>query len=235
MYTSVSGSWTVPSISSSNPNASAAQWIGLGGYSSSDLLQMGTIEKLQNGQTVAEVFWEQLPDSAESIMTIPVNSTISVTISKESSLVWNLTFTVTTPNGTTETKTITKELTSSYENGIGTSAEWINEDPSNQYSKLFPLGNTGTVKFQSAKVNGNSIDDSSNVVHPIAMEYSNGSIAIYPSSLGADGESFTTTTNTNPNTNFNGYSRRIRRIINHIGNFQFGNTVSIKISAAWKY
>lgn len=194
-YTSVSGSWTVPNISSSQQNALAAQWIGLGGVNSEDLLQMGTIEEIENGQPVANVFWEKLPDASQNVMSIPIGSTISVTISRASDSTWNLTFTATTPEGETIGKTISTTLDSSYEQGIGTSAEWISEDPSNQYNQLLPLANTDTVKYQSAKANGNSLNDSSNEVHPVAMVSENGSIAIYPSEIGTDGESFTATTN----------------------------------------
>lgn len=193
-YTSISGSWTVPSISSNNENAVAAQWIGLGGVDSSDLLQMGTMEQLENGQPVAVVFWEQLPDVAQNIMTIPINSTISVNIYNSSGSTWNLTFTATTPSGEIKTQTISTTLDSSYAEGIGTSAEWISEDPSDVYGKLVPLANTDVVKYESAKVNGNSLSDSSNTIRPVAMESSSGNIVIYPSSLGSDGESFTTTT-----------------------------------------
>ncbi|MCH3963069.1 MAG: G1 family endopeptidase [Clostridium sp.] len=194
-YTSVSGNWTVPNISANQQNALAAQWIGLGGVNSEDLLQMGTIEEIEDGQPVANVFWEKLPDASQNIMSIPIGSTISVTISKTSDSTWNLTFTATTPEGETIGKTISTTLDSSYEQGIGTSAEWISEDPSNQYNQLLPLANTDTVKYQSAKANGNSLNDSSNEVHPVAMVSGNGNIAIYPSEIGTDGESFTATTN----------------------------------------
>lgn len=200
-YTSVSGSWTIPSISVNKQNAMAAQWIGLGGVKSTDLLQMGTIEEIQNGQAVAEVFWERLPDAAQNVLSAPINSTINVSISKPSNSTWNLTFTVTTPNGQTQTKTISTTLDSSYAQGIGTSAEWISEDPSNGNNKLYPLANMGTIKYTSAAVNGALLNASSNSVSPVAMESSNGSIAIYPSTIGTDGKSFTTTsTNTNSTT-----------------------------------
>ncbi|WP_333887028.1 G1 family glutamic endopeptidase [Clostridium sp.] len=221
-YTSISGSWTVPNISSTNENAVAAQWIGLGGVDSSDLLQMGTMEQLENGQPVAVVFWEQLPDVAQNIMTIPINSTISVNIYNSSGSTWNLTFTATTPSGEVKTKTISTTLDSSYAEGIGTSAEWISEDPSDVYGNLVPLANTDIVKYESAKVNGNSLSDSSNTIRPVAMESSSGNIVIYPSSLGSDGESFTATTavsgnksNSRPNSNQN-YTPNVRHRFDNI-------------------
>ncbi|MEY8001706.1 G1 family glutamic endopeptidase [Clostridium sp. Mt-5] len=194
-YTSISGSWIVPTISSAQQDTSAAQWIGLGGVNSKDLLQMGTIEEIKNGQPTAEVFWEELPNVAQNIMSIPIGSTISSSISKTSDSTWNLVFTATTPQGQTETKTISTTLDSSYAEEIGTSGEWISEDPSNQYSQLFPLANAGTVKYQSATVNGTLLNSSSNTVHPVAMISSNGNVSIYPSTIETDGESFTTTTN----------------------------------------
>lgn len=211
IYTSISGSWTIPSISSNKGESIGAQWIGLGGVSSSDLLQMGTMEEIENGQTTVEVFWEKLPDASQNIMSLPVGSTINVSIYKSSNSdsTWNLTFTANEPNGTVQTKTITTTLDSSYAQGIGTSAEWISEDPSNENSELLPLANMGTIKYKSAKVNGQALNASGNTVEPVAM-VSNGNIAIYPSELGSDGESFTTTStnlSTNSNTNVNPYSR----------------------------
>ena len=73
-YTSVSASWTVPSISGGQRYAAAAQWIGLGGVSTTDLLQMGTLEDIENGQAVAKVFYEQLPSVAQEVVTVPAGS-----------------------------------------------------------------------------------------------------------------------------------------------------------------
>ena len=90
-------------------------------------------------------FGEKLPDVAQNVMSIPIGSTISVNISEPtgSNSTWNLTFTSTSPNGTTQTKTISTTLDSSYAQGIGTSAEWISEDPSNVNGQLVPLANMG--------------------------------------------------------------------------------------------
>lgn len=192
-YSSVSGSWTVPNIAASQQDAVAAQWIGLGGVSSTDLLQMGTIEQIQNGQPVAEVFWEQLPSPAQNVMTVPIGSTITASIApaEDSSSTWNLTFTV---NGQTPTQTIAPvTLDASYVQGIGTSAEWISEDPSNQNDQLYPLANMGTVSYQSATVNGLPLNSSGNQVQPVALFSTNGNVLIAPSELGSDGESFSTT------------------------------------------
>lgn len=201
-YTNVSGSWKVPSISTNNQSAVAAQWIGLGGVSSSDLLQMGTMEQMENGQPMAEVFWEQLPAVAQNVVSVPIDSTISVSISEDakSSSTWDLTFTAKTPDGQTQTQTVSTTLDSSYAQGIGTSAEWISEDPSTDNGQLVPLANMGTVSYQSATVDGQPLNASGNSVQPVAMVSNNRTVAIAPSALGTDGESFTTT-NANSSTN----------------------------------
>jgi|GEM_PF-767845 Peptidase A4 family. len=199
-FTSVSGSWTVPNITASQQNAVAAQWIGLGGVSSSDLLQMGTMEQIENGKPVAKLFWEQLPSAAQNVMTVPIGSTISASITPaaDSDLTWNLTFTV---NGQSQTQKIPPvSISPSYATGIGTSAEWISEDPSNGNSQLYPLANMGTVSYNSAMANGQPLK-SAGTAQPVAMVSSNGTVMIAPSELGTDGESFSTkviTTNTRP-------------------------------------
>lgn len=192
-YSSVSGSWTVPNIPVGEQDAVAAQWIGLGGVSATDLLQMGTIEQIENHQPVAEVFWEKLPDVSKNVLTIPVGSTISVSIAESASSVstWSLTFTATTPSGKTETQTITVPIDSSYVQGMGTSAEWISEDPANAEGRLYPLANMGTVSYRSAQVDGQPLNSSGNV-QPVAMVSNNGSVLVAPSALGTDAESFTT-------------------------------------------
>ncbi|MDR3539607.1 MAG: G1 family endopeptidase [Desulfosporosinus sp.] len=189
-YTSVSGNWTVPTISVSQQNAAAAQWIGLGGVSSTDLLQMGTIEQIINGQQVTEVFCEQLPSPAQMVMSVPNGSTINASISQASDLTWNLTFTV---NGQSQTQTISPvTLDPLYVSGIGTSAEWISEDPSTESDQLYPLADMGTVAYQAALVNGQPLNSTSNNVQPVAMVSSNENVLIAPSVLGADNESFST-------------------------------------------
>ncbi|SPF37547.1 Peptidase A4 family [Candidatus Desulfosporosinus infrequens] len=191
-YTSVSGSWVVPNISADQQNAAAAQWIGLGGSSSPDLLQMGTSEELENGQLVTEVFWEQLPTPAHTVMTIPIGATIyaSIAPATNSSLTWNLTFTV---NGQSQTQKIPPvKLDSSYAQEIGTSAEWISEEPLKPNGQRYPFANMGTVSYRSALVDGQAISSAGNEIEPIDLVSRNGNVLITPSGLGQDGESFST-------------------------------------------
>ncbi|QSO51423.1 hypothetical protein JZ785_21770 [Alicyclobacillus curvatus] len=193
-YTSVSGAWTVPKITG-NQNGVAAQWIGLGGVTNQDLLQMGTLEQFDNhGQPVAQVFWEKLPNAAQPVMTVPIGSTINAKISQASGSTWDITFSVHTPAGNNITKTVPVSLSSTYAAGIGTSAEWISEDPSDTNNNLYPLANMGTVNFTNAMVNGQAFGTQGNQVTPVALVDKYGELLIAPSAVSANGGSFSTDT-----------------------------------------
>ncbi|MDQ0189126.1 hypothetical protein JI721_10920 [Alicyclobacillus cycloheptanicus] len=192
-YTSISGSWTVPNIAA-NSQGMAAQWIGLGGVSTQDLLQIGTVEQNENGKPVAEVFWEKLPATATNLMTVPLGSTVQASITKSSGSTWDLNITVKTPGGQTQRKTIPVSLSSAYAQGIESSAEWISEDPSGPDNQLYPLANMGTVSYQDALVNGAPLNASGNEVQPVVLVDANGNVEIAPSAVGADGASFSTVT-----------------------------------------
>lgn len=207
-YTSVSGSWTVPSISGQRSSA-AAQWIGLGGVSSHDLLQVGTIEEFQQGQPTANVFWERLPSYAHNVMTVPIGSSVSADIAQEAGTTWDVRFTIHEPSGQTQTKTVPVQLNSAYAQGVGTSAEWISEDPSNGNNRLYPLANMGTVSYTSTLVDGQPLNSSGNEVQPLAL-VSRFGVAMAPSALGSNGESFatlmTSTTTQVPGSGVQGYA-----------------------------
>ena len=192
-YTSVSASWTIPDIADSSEGSVAAQWVGLGGVSTNDLLQIGTIEYMNDGEACYKIFYEQLPDVAQMTVDIAAGSTITASVSKstDSSDIWNLTYTVEDTNGDTETNTIPITLDSSYAEGIGTSAEWISEDPMDGTYQLYPLAGMGTITYTSATVNGEALNASDNTVQPVALVFNNGGMT-YPSSVGSDGMSFST-------------------------------------------
>ncbi|MCL6625318.1 MAG: hypothetical protein K6T68_01870 [Alicyclobacillus shizuokensis] len=190
-YTSITGSWVVPKATGS-PFSLGSQWIGLGGVNSSDLLQMGTIEQLVGRREVATLFWEQLPASAQNLVTVPVGSEVQASISSDNGSNWSLKFHVVEPNHKTLDKQVSVNLSSDYAAGIGTSAEWISEDPSGLNGQLYPLANTGTVQFSQDEANGQPINAAGNQVHPIALVTSYGRVRIAPSALSSGGTSFST-------------------------------------------
>ncbi|WP_100487783.1 G1 family glutamic endopeptidase [Sporolactobacillus pectinivorans] len=194
-YTSVDGSWVVP-VASGSSSSLGSQWIGLGGISSGDLLQMGTIEQFQGNREVATLFWEQLPANAQDIMTVPVGSRIYAKIYQGRNNTWYLQFQVIEPNGKKATKNISvnsAKLNSTYAQGIGTSAEWISEDPSNGSGNLYPLANTGVVQYANTTANNKAINSKGNKVEPLAVVNALNRLLITPSSLSSNGTNFSTT------------------------------------------
>lgn len=189
--TSITGTWSVPRLNSSQPwgrLSLAGEWIGLGGVTSGDLLQMGTIE--QGNSKTAELFWEQLPQSAQNVAAVPVGSQIRANIETTDGTDFTLSFDVTEPSGKTLTKSISVTLTNDYAKGIGSSAEWISEDPSDANGNLYSFANTGTVTFSGAEANSLPINAPSFTVTPLAMINARGQMEAVPSALSSDGESF---------------------------------------------
>src|SRR5205823_6864429 len=65
-FTSVTATWTVPTVSASSTGADAT-WVGIGGLSSRDLLQAGT-QAMVDGSGVTYTSWiEMLPQSSRDV------------------------------------------------------------------------------------------------------------------------------------------------------------------------
>jgi hypothetical protein len=157
-FTSITGSWTVPTVISGastvsrgglsfggrgSPRSStsawySATWLGIDGYNNSDLIQTGTEQDYYNGSAHYSAWWEILP-AAET--------TISDTVSPGDSMTASITKTateVTVGSGGRRGRTTTeyeweitlKDVTQGWSfttpqaySGPGTSAEWIVEAP----------------------------------------------------------------------------------------------------------
>ncbi len=143
-YTAVSGAWTVPQASSADPDSADAAWIGIGGMDSTDLIQVGTQDQVNpDGSTQSTAFYELLPDSETTIQTISVNpgDHMQAGLSQDGSGLWTIQLTDTTTGQSFETQT--------YYNSTNSSAEWIEEDPSDGAGQV-PLDNFGSVTFTNA-------------------------------------------------------------------------------------
>ncbi len=154
VYHSVSATWKVPDLTSAG--GVAAQWVGLGGVNSQDLLQTGTIEQQTGGATTAQVFVEELPQHAQNIMTVPIGSTIAASIAPVTGTEWDLQVTA-TYQGKTQSKTVPMTVSSGYVQGMESSAEWIFEDPASTSGNLYPLGMTGNVTFSNVQANSQAV------------------------------------------------------------------------------
>jgi hypothetical protein len=186
-YTSVGGEWIVPQATASTSLAADATWVGIGGVASSDLIQAGTQAVIQNGTTTYEAWYELLPAASQEVpLTVKPGDALSVTLAEQSSNVWLISL--------TDLSSGQNYQTSVTYNSSQSSAEWIEEMPSDQ-SGLVPLDNFGSVSFSGgfAVQNGARLTISETDASPMTMITSSGAALAVPSMLGVDGASFTVT------------------------------------------
>jgi Peptidase A4 family len=127
-YTSITGHWSVPSVSPSSGATYSAAWAGIDGFNNSSLIQTGTEQDYYSGAPHYAAWWTTSAQSfAEQPISEPVSpgDPMSATISESNASTSSWTITLTdgsTAHGWSFTKTLTYT-------GPGTSAEWIMEAP----------------------------------------------------------------------------------------------------------
>ncbi|HTT26720.1 MAG TPA: G1 family glutamic endopeptidase [Thermoplasmata archaeon] len=196
--TDVKGSWIVPKVQGKCPSGYqySSFWVGIDGYSSNSVEQIGTDSDCQSGSAVYYAWFEFYPNPSHLISAITVSpgNIISAEVKWASPK-----FTVTLKDlNTSQSFSKTSKTTHSR-----SSAEWIAEAPSSG-SGILPLANFGTVRFgnfstgltgtDAAKISGKSggIGAFSNI--QITMINSAGTATkASPSALTPDGTSFNVT------------------------------------------
>ncbi len=145
----VAGSWVVPTVSPKT-NGYSAVWVGIDGYNSSTVEQIGTGEDVVNGQVSYYAWYEMYPAGSVTI-TPAINAGNSFTVNPGDKITASVAYVggsfVLTIKDTTESETFTKTLTAT--GAAMSSAEWVVEAPSSNYG-ILPLANFGTVTFTNA-------------------------------------------------------------------------------------
>ena len=146
-FTSVSGSWTVPSLNcSSTPNSFVSPWIGIDGWNSDTVEQIGFDQDCQNGVAGYFPWVEMYPaDSIYFTETVKAGDQISASVS-----VSGTSFTLTE-------KDTTRGWSKTYhETGSDqlSSAEAIVEDLGNGIQPVAPFG---SVAFTGLTANGKAL------------------------------------------------------------------------------
>jgi hypothetical protein len=188
-YTSVTGTWVVPSVSTSQQVAADATWVGIGGMSGrNDLIQAGTQAIIQNGSITYTAWYETLPQvSVATPLTVHAGDTITTTLNESSQNMWAITIADVTTNQQYST-------TIPYASSLS-SAEWIQEMPSTEQGSL-PLDTFSSIPFTNASTmqNGSSENLTQAGARALTLVASdNGTILAYPSAINNDGSSFTVT------------------------------------------
>ncbi|HZS42797.1 MAG TPA: G1 family glutamic endopeptidase [Candidatus Paceibacterota bacterium] len=193
-YSGVNATWIVPAVSTVNAsNLSAdAMWVGIGGVSSTDLIQAGTQAIIQNGQITYKAWYETLPNAAVNIpLSIKAGDSIKVAITEISPNLWQITF---TNNSTNQSYTQNVSYVSSH-----SSAEWIEERPVEYSSgRLIPLDNFGTlfVMNGAAIQNGSNVNIAKTGATALTMTTFSGILLASPSGL-VNGDSFSISRSSN--------------------------------------
>jgi len=189
-FTSISGSWVVPNATGNGHSISAdATWIGIGGVTSSDLIQVGTSDTVtRSGAVSSEAFYEMLPAASTAVpgMTVTPGDAMSADLAETSPGQWQISITDTTRS---ETFSTSAAYTSSH-----STAEWIEEDPSFSAGHQIPFDDFGAVSFNGAGLveNGGRLNLLTAGAQAIIMQ-TGGRIVATPSGIGADGASFSVT------------------------------------------
>lgn len=190
---SVSGSWVVPKLQPTTAKTNCSIWVGIDGYVSNSVEQIGTEHDWINGQQRNYAWFEMFPKAAYKILNFPCRP--GHLISAEVVFKGNGTFQLVIFNTTKQVYFFVPTSYTTFTGAKRSSAEWIVEAPSK--ATILPLANFGTVQFTncSAKINGvsGSINDSHWVNDSITMETSDDIVKAQPSSLSSNGSSFSVT------------------------------------------
>ena len=187
-FTAVSGTWTVPNVDASAADGADATWIGIGGVTSTDLIQAGTDAIVQDGQITYAALVETLPEVSQTVpLTINPGDTISVSLTEQSQGTWQISIKDVTTAQSYQT-------TEQYESQLS-SAEWIEESPSTGRQLLLPLDSFGSITFTdcTAVQDGESRTIGQMNVESVTLQTPQGRPLVTTSELGSDGASFTVT------------------------------------------
>jgi hypothetical protein len=172
-YTSVSASWTEPSVSCSG-TAYSSFWVGLDGDTSGTVEQTGTDADCSGSTPQYYAWYEMYPKYPVNLSgTVRPGDHLSASVTTNGSGAFTLTITDSTQGWTNTTNARLKSASLA-------SAEVIAEAPSSR-SGVLPLANFGSVGFSGATVNGVSMDTLSGL-DPITMA-SGSTVKAQPSNM----------------------------------------------------
>jgi hypothetical protein len=133
----VSGSWIVPTVKASGGNTYSSFWVGIDGYSSPTVEQIGTEHDFINGVQQNYAWFEMYPAGSYVINGFPLN--IGDVISASVVYSGNNIFTLTIKNDTQSVSFTVPTAYTHSSTALRESAEWIVEAP--YYNGILPLSN----------------------------------------------------------------------------------------------
>jgi hypothetical protein len=186
-FTGVGATWIIPSVAATSSLTADAVWVGIGGVTAHDLVQVGTQAVTGNGanQVQYQAWFETLPQTTQQIpLTVNAGDSVTGSVTQTSSGEWQVSFRDNTTGGQYATQI-------AYASSLS-SAEWIEEAPSDQ-DGIMPLDQFGAVSFSSAYavLNGSQVNILNSGATPLSMANHANQVVAAPSVLNSDGASFT--------------------------------------------
>lgn len=188
--TYVAGQWVVPTLAATTDDTYCAIWVGIDGYNSNSVEQIGTSHNWINGAQQNSAWFEMYPNGSFDITGFPVNNgdVISARVGYKGNGVFKMTIINHTQGVTT---TIPYSYTTST-SVVRSCAEWVVEAP---YSGgILPLSDfqNVTLNYCSAIINGVSglINNGSWMNDEITMQNSSGTVEAQPTVLLKGGSCF---------------------------------------------
>jgi hypothetical protein len=159
-FTNVAATWTQPAVSCTSQNTYSSYWVGLDGYNSSTVEQIGTEADCTNGAPRYYAWYETYPrPSYLAPITVTPSHTYSASVTAGARGSYVLTLTdVTASKPFTTTQKLNQAKAASAE--VVVEAPWS--------GGVLPLANYGTVGFTGSKANNVGIGTFANV-DPITM------------------------------------------------------------------
>jgi hypothetical protein len=186
-FTSVSGRWTVPVVAATGTNTDAT-WVGIGGATTTDLIQAGTQAVVDQGTVQYSAWIETLPQASQTVpLTVAAGDTVTVSLTQASAGLWSITMDNLTSGAS---YSVIVAYTSSV-----SSAEWIEEAPSIGRGVTL-LDRFGAVQFMNASAvkDGQAVTPAIAGATAVTMVNSKTGVTLAtPSTLGTDGASFVVT------------------------------------------
>jgi peptidase A4-like protein len=193
-FTDVKASWIQPAANCSSTTTAqyASFWVGLDGYKSSSVEQLGTDSDCAGRNTPAYyAWWEMYPNPSNQIsgFTVRAGDSISAEVSRTATL-----YTLSIVNNSTGQRFSTTQASTA----ANSSAEWVAEAPSQciiVFCRVLPLANFGTMTFTgSYATSGTQKSISGYTNDSITMTDMLGTtVRAQPSALSPDGTSFSDT------------------------------------------
>jgi hypothetical protein len=145
-FTKVSGSWTAPSVSCTPEDQVTSDWVGLDGFNSKPVEQLGTLAQCFQGTPIYVTWFEMFPASLAVVgTTLQPGDKIAASVTRSGT-----SYTLELTDSTHTANSFTKRATCALTKCKDTSAEWISERPS------FKIGIVPQAHYNAFKITNGS-------------------------------------------------------------------------------